>query len=123
LLNSASLAECAQRLLEWGLPVVYLRAGAQGALVLAGGRWLEIPSVSGVEAVDPTGAGNSSSAGVLCGYCQGVSPWEYGVMGSISAAMCVAGYGMPERIDDEKKRWARELLAAAPPPVERARNC
>jgi hypothetical protein len=40
-------------------------------------------------------------------------------MGGVTAAMCIAQYGMPAKIDDEKRRWANKLVAVMKPLVEK----
>ena len=72
-----------------------------------------VPSQTGVHVADPTGGGNSSSGAVLYGFCEGFSPEICGVMGSISAAMCISQYGVPEEITEEMRQKAREKTGLA----------
>lgn len=95
LLGFGNLTEAAERLSTWQVPLIYLRAGARGGMILEKGRIIKVPPVSGVHAADPTGAGNSSTAAVLYGFCEGYTPRQCGVMGSISAAKCIAQMGPP----------------------------
>lgn len=89
------LAEVEKYLRGWELPLIYLRLGGEGARVLTRDEAISVPPVSGIEAADPTGAGNSSSAAVLYGFCRGEAPEVCGLRGSISAAACIAQYGPP----------------------------
>ena len=64
--------------------------------MIAGGRAVWIPCAPCGAAADPTGAGNSSTAAVLCGWCQGKAPAECGAMGAVSAARCIEQFGPPD---------------------------
>lgn len=97
-------------LLEWGLPMIYLRIGARGAYVLHDGQAVHIPSVPDCMVVDVTGGGNSASGGALVGFCETGSPVTAGYMGAISASFCIAQRGVPEAIDSEMRRRAQALL-------------
>lgn len=61
----------------------------------------DVEAEKNVRVVDPTGGGNSSSGGVLYGFCEGYSPVQCGQMGSKSAAMCITQYGIPKLITRE----------------------
>ena len=73
-----------------------------GAIMITPTKTVYVPAVSDVLAVDPTGGGNSSSGAVLYGFSEGKDLKTCGMMGSISAAMCISSYGVPEVIDREK---------------------
>lgn len=75
---------------------VYLRRGKAGASLFANGHGVSCPSVEDAEAVDVTGAGNSSSAAVLYAYCEGVPAALAAAMGAVSAAHIIAQYGPPK---------------------------
>lgn len=96
LLGRTELDEVIAALLAWDTALIYLRLGGEGAAVIAGGRVVRIPCAPCGAVADPTGAGNSSTAAVLCGWCQGRSPAECGVMGAISAARCIEQFGPPD---------------------------
>lgn len=99
-----------QALQAWAIPLVFLRMGKQGALMLHDGKITPVPRVDLGEVVDVTGGGNSSSGAVLAGFCQGRSPVECGLMGSISAACCLEQYGVPDRIDAGYQQRAASVL-------------
>lgn len=103
------LPQVEKKLRSWELPLIYLRLGSRGARILTQEGAASIPPVPGVEAADPTGAGNSSSAAVLYGLCQGEAPEVCGLRGSISAAACIAQYG-PPGFSAEGRRNAAALL-------------
>lgn len=86
---------------SWGLPLIYLRRGGQGAVMITSSEVGNVEAEKNVCVVDPTGGGNSSSGGVLYGFCEGYSPVQCGQMGSKSAAMCITQYGIPELITRE----------------------
>ena len=101
-----SLDEAASALHSWNIPLVYLRTGGDGARVLSGGKEWAIPCAKNVQVEDPTGAGNSSSGGVLYGWTMGESPLLCGIRGAISAARCIEQYGPPD-FSPEKTAAAR----------------
>lgn len=110
LLGTDSLEEIIEEFQSWGLPLIFLRRGAQGALMITPNQAVAVPSETGVSVVDPTGGGNSSSAAVLYGFTQGCDPVTCGHMGSISAALCISQYGVPAVIDESVRRQAKEAL-------------
>lgn len=89
-------AEAEKRLLKASPNWVFFRRGAEGAHLLADGRVYDCPSVPGVRAVDTTGGGNSSSAAVLYGCCEGYGPQMAGCMGSAAAAVIIGQFGVPD---------------------------
>lgn len=65
-----------RRILEMGAEVAIATMGVQGALLLTRGGRFRIPAYEGVEAVDPTGAGDAFMGGFLSEYLRGrKSPW------------------------------------------------
>lgn len=107
-----TLSEVVERLREWELKMVFLRRGSKGAVMITPDETVYVPTAANVNVVDPTGGGNSSSGAVLCGYASGRSPEECGLMGSISAAMCLEQYGVPESIGEDRRKEANRLLEA-----------
>ena len=94
------------------LQMIFLRRGSKGAVMITQEETVYVPTADGAYVVDPTGGGNSSSGAVLYGWCSGHTPEECGLMGSISAAMCLEQYGVPEVIGAEKREAAQRLLEA-----------
>ena len=103
--------ETIPQLQQLRLPLVYLRLGADGAVIITDGTQYPIPPVPDLHVVDPTGAGNSSSGAVLVGYCAGQDPMTIGLMGTISAALCLAQYGPPPVLDHQVRRAAQQTMA------------
>lgn len=104
LCGAESLSAARVELLTWKIPMVYLRKGKQGAEVLTNGGAKTVPSVPGVAEVDPTGAGNSSTAAVLYGFVEGYDALTCGLMGSISAAECIRQFGPPDFTEGSRPR-------------------
>jgi len=67
--------EAVRRLHEAGIRIVFRKMGEAGSAVYADGRQAAFAPGFAVEAVDPTGAGDCYSAGVVYGMLQGWS-WE-----------------------------------------------
>lgn len=110
LLSARSLKNAAAQLGEWEIPLVFLRMGARGAMLLADGKQYLVPPVTDAVVVDATGGGNSSSAAVLYGYCNDFHPVQCGIMGSIAAAMCIRQYGVPPLFDAALSAQAQQQL-------------
>ncbi|SCP97250.1 carbohydrate kinase family protein [Anaerobium acetethylicum] len=110
LLKTNDMGEVIEEFKKWNIPLIFLRRGKDGAYMIAGGGVFEALSLKDISVVDATGGGNSSSAAVLYGFCEGRSPLEAGLMGSISAAMCLAQYGVPAVIDSQMRHHANDLL-------------
>ena len=87
--------------------MIFLRLGSDGSIIIRNQSITKIPSISCGNVIDPTGAGNSSSAAVLYGYCENYNDYQCGILGSISAAKCIEQFGPPDlsRMDRD------ELLA------------
>ena len=105
------IEDAIQKLQSLRLPLVYLRMGAAGAIIITLQNHHHIPPVPDVRVVDPTGAGNSSSGAVLVGYCQGQDPVTIGTMGTISATYCLTQYGPPPFLDPIVRLEAQQTLA------------
>ncbi len=67
--------------------------GAQGSVIHAGERRVEIPAVRAVAVVDPTGCGDAYRAGILYGLMRGID-WETsGRIASLMGAIKIATVG------------------------------
>ncbi len=109
LVGAANAKDAAEALMEWGLPLVFLRMGAAGAMVLANGAAQTVPAIPFGPVVDVTGGGNASSAAVLVGFCEGRPAAECAAMGNISAGLCLGQYG-PPNFTPEVLQKAQQLL-------------
>ena len=110
LLSAHDVDTILQEFATWPVPLIFLRMGKEGAYMISGKRSVKVLSVPNVSIVDPTGGGNSSSGGVLVGYCLGLSPVECGFMGSISAMHNMAQFGVPDYFSDEMTAQSQKLL-------------
>ena len=108
LFGTSDREQIIEELRSWGLELIFLRQGAKGAVMITADEVVEVLSQPDVQVVDATGGGNSSTGAVLCGLVEGRSPEICGRMGSISAAMCISQYGVPEEITEEMRKEAWE---------------
>ena len=103
MMGTEDIEEIIKEYQSFQIPLVFLRRGADGAIMITPDEAIIVPSQKNIKVVDPTGGGNSSSGAVLYGFCEGYSPLICGKMGSISAAMCISQYGVPDRITSEMR--------------------
>lgn len=96
--DDVDLQEAAAILCDWGAPLVVVKNGAKGVLVLGGryGRHTHLsafhtPNDSRV--VDVTGAGDSFCGGFMVGLAQYGDPIKAAQMGLVSASLVIEGYG------------------------------
>ena len=75
----------ALRLAEWGGKEVCVTLGSEGSIILADGKFYDIPAYEPKEIVDATGCGDTYSAGYLWCRVQGMGFEE---SGKFAAAMC-----------------------------------
>lgn len=112
LLEDARPEAVVDKLLLWDIPLIYLRMGEKGAVILRNGTSVRIPSLP-VSAVDPTGAGNASSAAVLYGYCEDFDTLRCGLLGNLSAGECIRQHGPPALLTASRERVSRRLRELA----------
>lgn len=82
LTDPRSAAKC---LAEWGVKEVCVTLGSEGSIILAEGKFYDIPAYEPKEIVDATGCGDTYSAGYLWCRAQGMGFEE---SGKFAAAMC-----------------------------------
>lgn len=75
----------ARCLAEWGVKEVCVTLGSEGSIILAEGKFYDIPAYEPKEIVDATGCGDTYSAGYLWCRAQGMGFEE---SGKFAAAMC-----------------------------------
>lgn len=75
----------AKCLAEWGVKEVCVTLGSEGSIILAEGKFYDIPAYEPKEIVDATGCGDTYSAGYLWCRAQGMGFEE---LGKFAAAMC-----------------------------------
>lgn len=94
----------ALRLAEWGVKEVCVTLGSEGSIILADGKFYDIPAYEPKEIVDATGCGDTYSAGYLWCRAQGMGFEE---SGKFAAAMCtlkLAHSGPFDRSIDDVRR-------------------
>lgn len=82
--------------------------GEQGSRMRANGEVIDILPSEVSEVKDPTGAGDAYRAGLILGYCKGLSHEEMGRLGSVAASFAVENYGTQAHAwttDQFKKRY------------------
>lgn len=82
LTDPRAAAKC---LAEWGVKAVCVTLGSEGSIILAEGKFYDIPAYEPKEIVDATGCGDTYSAGYLWCRAQGMGFEE---SGKFAAAMC-----------------------------------
>lgn len=110
LLNVETVEEVIEEFKTWKVPLIFFRQGSLGAYMISGQEVILAQSIKGTPVVDSTGGGNSSSGAVLYGFCEQESPYIAGIMGSVSAAICIGQYGVPEIMDQELRNKAHTML-------------
>lgn len=103
LFGTADKKKIISELQSWGIELIFLRQGSEGAVMITRESVVEVPSQPDVQVIDSTGGGNSSTGAVLCGLVEGYDAETCGVMGSVAAAMCISQYGVPKEITSEMR--------------------
>jgi len=72
---------------------VYITLGERGILLLSEEGQDEIPAVPVEGEIDIVGAGDSTTAGIVCGLCAGATLQEAGLLGNIVASITIQQLG------------------------------
>jgi sugar/nucleoside kinase (ribokinase family) len=91
-------------------PVVLLRLGREGSLVLQGRRRVHVPAAPTTVA-DPTGGGNSYSGAFVAAYQESGDPEHAGRLAAAAAAAVIAAPGAPP-VDDTVRDAVRSAAEA-----------
>ena len=75
------------------LEALILTRGAEGSVIFAGGRRIDIPCAKATAVVDPTGCGDAYRAGLLHGIASGLDWERTGRLASLMGAIKVASRG------------------------------
>jgi len=87
-------------LFERGIRAIVLTLGAQGSRIIKAGYATDIPAVLPGELVDPTGAGDAFTAGLLFGLCHDL-PLEVGArIGAVVASFVLEAWGCQTNLPD-----------------------
>ncbi len=96
---------------QTGAPVVVTR-GALGMLV-SDPEWTEVPGVRVAGETDPTGAGDSASAGMVTSLCAGAELAEAAVVANLVASITIeqlatTGVARPDQLPERLKQWQQQ---------------
>jgi adenosine kinase len=75
------------------LKALFLTRGAEGSVIYAGGKRIDIPCVKATEIVDPTGCGDAYRAGLLYGIAKGFEWEKTGRLAALMGAIKIAARG------------------------------
>ena len=78
------------------LEILALKNGSEGSRIYTNGELVAEQSVYPVEVLDPTGAGDSFDAALLCGLLEGRTLKDAAAMGSAAGALNTAAFGPME---------------------------
>lgn len=89
---------------------VFVTMGAAGIMVCDAERATRVPSVPVPDPIDIVGAGDSATAGIVCGLCAGATPEEAALLGNLCAAVTIRKLGTTGTASpDEVRRTAAAL--------------
>jgi bifunctional ADP-heptose synthase (sugar kinase/adenylyltransferase) len=88
---------------------VFCTRGEAGILVQGPHFVEEVPGYPVNGPVDPVGAGDSTSAGIICALAGGAAPWQAAAFGCLVASVTVAKLGTTGTAtpDEVRARWAQ----------------
>jgi sugar/nucleoside kinase (ribokinase family) len=94
-----------------GAPVVVTR-GPRGMLV-SDPQWTEVPGVRVEGEIDPTGAGDSATAGAVLALCAGASLPEAALIGNLVASITIqqigtTGVARPDQLSERLRMWQEQ---------------
>ncbi|MCP5098656.1 MAG: carbohydrate kinase family protein [Chloroflexi bacterium] len=94
----ADLWAAAETLCDWGAPMVVIKNGAKGVLILEGstGKRTTVPAFHkspDPRVIDITGAGDSFCGGFMVGLAETGNPIQAARMGVVSSSLVIEGYG------------------------------
>lgn len=114
--DPAQLLEAARTARAANLAPLVITRGADG-LWVSDPEWTRIPGVPVSSPIDPTGAGDSATAGALTALCAGATLPEAGVVANLVASITiqqigVTGTARPEELEAARRLW--EVAAERP---------
>jgi sugar/nucleoside kinase (ribokinase family) len=91
-------------------------------MVVSDPEWTLVPGVRVADPIDPTGAGDSASAGAVLGLCAGAELPEAALLGNLVASITVqqiatTGVARPEQLVPRLRLWQQQQDAACGPAV------
>lgn len=112
--DDVDLNEAAKTFCEWGSPLVIIKIGAQGVLVMKRGEDQPIHlrpyhSPGDIRVIDVTGAGDAFCGGFMVGLATTADPIQAAQMGLVSASLVIEGYGALYALGIDKALAAHRL--------------
>jgi len=92
-LSSAEARELGLNLAKRTLGAVYLTVGEHGILVCTSESVTHVPALPVAGPVDIVGAGDSTTAGIVCALCAGASAVEAAALGNLCASVTIRKLG------------------------------
>lgn len=111
-IESHAIVQAASQLRQRnGAPVVVTR-GPRGMLV-SDPQWTEVPGVRVPGEIDPTGAGDSATAGAVLALCAGASLPEAALIGNLVASITIqqigtTGVARPNQLPERLEMWQQQ---------------
>ena len=110
--DNDELLEAAQKLHTRNQAPVVITRGSQGMLV-SNPDWTAVPGVHIEGAIDPTGAGDSATAGTVLALCAGATLPEAALIGNLVASITIqqlstTGVARPDQLADRLKMWQQQ---------------
>jgi sugar/nucleoside kinase (ribokinase family) len=91
---------------DYGVNIVIVTKGVQGAMLLFDGTFCSIQAYKSSQVVDPTGAGDAFSGAFLAEYVRRKDVLWCACVGAASASFVVAGVG-PKRFGEKEETYER----------------
>jgi sugar/nucleoside kinase (ribokinase family) len=93
-------------------------------MVVSDPQWTVVPGVPVHGPIDPTGAGDSASAGTVLALCAGADLPQAAIVGNLVASITVqqiatTGTARPDQLPPRLRRWHQHLEQADQTPSER----
>ncbi len=96
-----------EALLERGPDTLILTLGAQGSRIIQRNRTQTVPAVQPRRVVDPTGAGDAFTAGVLFGLCNNLALELAARVGAVMASFVLEAWGCQVSLPDRGRVFER----------------
>jgi len=104
--------ESVESLLNWNTELIFLTRGSKGSTVITNEGKVNVSVVKAEKVVDPTGAGDAFTAGVISGLLKSLSPMKSAKMGAVWASYAVEGIGAQNQLPnytDIRKRYNKNF--------------
>jgi sugar/nucleoside kinase (ribokinase family) len=110
-----ALREAAQQLRERNQAPVLITRGEQG-MIVSDPEWTLVPGVAVDGEIDPTGAGDSATAGTVLALCAGAELPEAALVGNLVASITIeqiatTGVARPDQLPERLAMWLQQQQA------------